>query len=72
MSPPPPPAVRLDGNQNFLAVFGEQSTSMWCQSEKSLFLYHGQEAEPGSDLLCQGQGQAVSQGTRPRRTTEER
>lgn len=63
-------AVRLDGNQNFLAVFSEHSSFVWCQSGKSLFLFYCQEAELVSNLLFQGQIQAVSRGTSPTWTTE--
>lgn len=56
-------AVRLDGNQNFLVVFGLRSGFIWCQSEETLFLFYCQEAKLVTDLLFQGQIQAVSRGT---------
>lgn len=62
-------AVRLDGNQNFLAVFSMYFSFIWCQSWKRLSLFDCQEAKLLTDLLFQGQIQAVSRGTSPTRTT---
>lgn len=38
---------------------------IWCQSVRSLFLFYCQEAKLVTDLLFQGQIQAVSRGTSP-------